>query len=317
MSPQVEDWGYFDLASEQEIFQLHGKDVLSFLNKYFTQDVLRLPTPGAALGVFLTQKGKIVSEALVLKLKDQVLLIFPKGYGARVQQHLGIFLDLEEVEMEPAKLDFPHLVLLGSNLPGKLLASLSAEIKNQVKEFSFGELQGWCWSSDRFGTSGVEILLSKASSSHWPETLSQAGGRALSPEELEFFRIKAGLPKMGVDMGEENLVAEVGLDKRATSFTKGCYLGQETTARVNTQGHVNRQLTRLHLEKPIAASLPLEVFQGEKSVGKVTSAVQDREGRGLWALGILQTKAVQTGEPLRLAGGEPIEVVVGPTEDTK
>lgn len=315
MSPQVEDWGYFDLASEQEIFEVRGKDVPAFLNKYITQDVLRLPTPGVALGVFLTQKGKIVSEALVLRLQEKVILIFPKGYGERVKQHLKMFLDLEDMEMV-LTIDLHPLVLLGENIPEKILSFPPTDKKDQAGEFSYEALKGWCWESKRFGAPGMELLLSGTSPVPWQKILSEAGARELQPEKMEFLRITAGLPKMGVDMGEDNLVAEVGLDKRATSFTKGCYLGQETTARVNTQGHVNRKLTRLRSEKPIAAPLPLEVFQGEKAVGRISSAVSTPDKSGARALGIIQAKAVESNEPLTLPGGQTVEVV-GPIEETK
>ena len=300
MSGRAEDWGYFDLASQQEIYQLRGREVATFLNKYLTQDVLRLATPGAALGVFLTQKGKIVSEAFILKLPDRIFATFPKGYGARVKQHLGVFLDLEDISMEPVDPSLIHLVLLGEGIPSELR-------QDSFGELSYQGLQGWAWPTDRFGAPAIEWLITGPAPFPWEKILLQAGGRKITAQEMEGHRIRAGLPKMGVDMGEENLVAEVGLDQRATSFTKGCYLGQETTARVNTQGHVNRRLTCFHLEKPIEAPLPLEVFQGGKAVGRLSSAIADE--KGTCALGMMQTKAVESDEPLSLANGQTVEVV--------
>jgi len=122
----------------------------------------------------------------------------------------------------------------------------------------------------------------------------------LSPDLLEMIRVEGGLPKIGKDMGDNNLVAEVGLDGRATNFNKGCYLGQETTARVNTQGHVNRKLTLFLLEKSFQGNLPLEIHQGEKVVGRLTSVVESLQWKSPLGLGIIQTKALKGEEPVNL-----------------
>jgi folate-binding protein YgfZ len=92
----------------------------------------------------------------------------------------------------------------------------------------------------------------------------------LSANELERLRIEAGVPAWGKEIDDRILPAEAGLTERAVSFTKGCYPGQEPIARLHYRGHVNRRLRVLAVE---AAEPGDEVVHGEKTVGRVTSAV--------------------------------------------
>lgn len=304
------EWGYFNLASQQEIFQCSGKEPVVFLNNYCTRELARWETPGVRLGAFLTQKGKLVSDALIANLPDRVLLLFPRGYGNKVKEHLKIYLDLADVVLEDVTQDYTHIVLVGDSIPTDFCPSLRpAAPQEAIADFSYGNFSGRAWVTDRFGAPSLEILTAKKSSNDWETLLSQKGGRAMTEEEVENLRIAAGLPKMGTDMDEENLVAEVGLDQRATSFNKGCYLGQETTARVNTRGHVNRRLVKLRLEKPIHKALPLDVFQGDQVVGRLSSVTHGGEKGEILGLGILSTKVWNKAEPLRLAGGEKVQKV--------
>lgn len=102
------------------------------------------------------------------------------------------------------------------------------------------------------------------------ETLDAALETTLADDELERRRIEAGLPRFGLEIDERMLPAEAGLDETHVSFTKGCYPGQEPIARLRHRGHVNRRLRVLEVE---AAKPGAEIRQGQKVVGRVTSAV--------------------------------------------
>jgi folate-binding protein YgfZ len=96
---------------------------------------------------------------------------------------------------------------------------------------------------------------------------------AADPQELEPLRIEAGTPAWGKELDETILPAEAGLDETHVSFTKGCYPGQEPIARLHYRGHPNRRLRVLDVAE---ASPGDEIVLGEKSVGRVTSAVPGR-----------------------------------------
>jgi tRNA-modifying protein YgfZ len=121
----------------------------------------------------------------------------------------------------------------------------------------------------------------------------------LSGECLEVLRIEAAEPKWGVDMDENTIPNEVGLEKRAISYDKGCYIGQETIARIKTYGHVNRQLVQLSVN---GDQLPIggRILAGEKEVGNVTSVIRSvRLGKPV-ALGYVRREFANTGTKLKI-----------------
>src|SRR6185369_9794169 len=100
--------------------------------------------------------------------------------------------------------------------------------------------------------------------------LLTAGAAEVSLEAVEILRIEAGRPRFGAEMGTETMPAEAGIVERTVSFTKGCYIGQETVARLHYKGKPNRHLRGLRLS---AAAQPGAVLQlGEKEVGRLGSA---------------------------------------------
>ena len=98
-------------------------------------------------------------------------------------------------------------------------------------------------------------------------------GAEIGDEELERWRIEAGIPRWGQELDETILPAEAGLTGTHVSFTKGCYPGQEPIARQHHRGKVNRRLRVLEVE---AAEPGDEIHLGEKTVGRITSAVPGR-----------------------------------------
>jgi folate-binding protein YgfZ len=110
-------------------------------------------------------------------------------------------------------------------------------------------------------------------------------------------RVECGIPRYGVDIDEENLAQETGLEAEAIAYDKGCYLGQEVVARVHFRGHVNRLLSGIEFGTTLPASgAELHTDEG-KEVGWVTSAVESPE-YGLIGLGYIR-REVATGVALR------------------
>ena len=131
---------------------------------------------------------------------------------------------------------------------------------------------------------------------------------------FDLLRIEAGTPIFGRDITSRNLPQEVGRDSRAISFVKGCYLGQETVARIDALGHVNQLLCGIRLEP--GALGPLEVGGTLKQDGKnlaTLTSVAYSPGWGTWiGLGYVRTAALENREPLDAldASGNPVGVAV-------
>jgi folate-binding protein YgfZ len=107
--------------------------------------------------------------------------------------------------------------------------------------------------------------------------LEAAGARPVDEAAAEILRVERGRPRWGAELDEGVIPQEAGLNERAVSFTKGCYVGQETVARLHYRGKPNRHLRGLRLAEPVPSGTPLRL--GEREVGHVaTSVVSPRHG---------------------------------------
>ena len=112
--------------------------------------------------------------------------------------------------------------------------------------------------------------------------------------------MEAGTPVYGRDIDETNLPQEVARVERTISFTKGCYIGQETVARIRTYGHVNRTLVGLQLDGETAVPLGTKLFHADKEVGHITSsAVSPRLGQAI-ALAYVRRGSQEPGTRLEV-----------------
>jgi hypothetical protein len=120
------------------------------------------------------------------------------------------------------------------------------------------------------------------------KSLVSAGAVPCGDKAVEIARIEAGTPFYGRDINDKNFPQEVGRDERAISFTKGCYLGQETVARIDALGHVNRLLVGLCFEGSEAPTPGTELRVGDKTAGTVTSSVYSPRLEAPLALGYVR-----------------------------
>jgi len=128
------------------------------------------------------------------------------------------------------------------------------------------------------------------------------GGRACGWTAFETARIEAGIPRFGVDMDETNIPLECGIEARAVSYTKGCYIGQEVINRIHSIGHVNRELRGLRLADDLK-TLPArgdKLIKDGKEVGYITSAVASPAFKANIALGYVRREANTVGTELGL-----------------
>jgi folate-binding protein YgfZ len=143
---------------------------------------------------------------------------------------------------------------------------------------------------------------------------NESGGLACGWRALETIRIEAGLPRFGADMDESNLAPEAGIEARAISYTKGCYIGQEVINKLRTFAQVTKALRGLRLSDDLKA-LPArgdKLFHENKQVGYVTSALASPAFQRNIGLGYVRRECNEPGTELvlRSAGGESTAVVV-------
>src|SRR5205814_2050722 len=179
-----------------------------------------------------------------------------------------------------------------------------------LKDVALGEI--YLMNLPRVGTSGFDLFVPLAALGAVADKLIAAAkfvrGCACGWQAMETARIEAGIPRFGVDMDEGNLPPETGIEDRAISYTKGCYIGQEVIARIRTYGQVAKTLRGLRLADSIKV-LPQKgdkLYRGDKEVGYVTSALASPTLKCNIALGYVRREHNQIGAELtwRTRAGE-------------
>ncbi len=152
--------------------------------------------------------------------------------------------------------------------------------------------------SDEIGVSGYDLLVAPEDAAPVRSALAAAGAIDATGEDVEAIRVESGRPLFGADMDAETIPLEAGLDDRAISRTKGCYVGQEVIVRVLDRGHgrVARRLVGLTLDPSAAVPSPgAAIRSGEKEIGRVTSAVWSPSLARPIALGYVHRDFVEAG----------------------
>ena len=254
---------------------LTGAERAEFLNRLATNRLDRL-APGEGAETFLTDaRGRVLAYLLVWAEAEQLVLGSPGQFGPRVLAHLDYYLIQEKVELNDRGDELTALWLHGPQAaevlqrlgalppPGEHLPHVSVPLGDERVAVR----------SVRFGAEPSYLLVTPhaAAVAVWT-ALRQAGVRACGQHAAEVVRIEAGWPYYGVDITEANFPQEVARDRFTLSFTKGCYLGQETVARIDSRGHVNQTLVGLHVPGHVPPALGSVLLAEGQPVGRITSA---------------------------------------------
>jgi glycine cleavage system T protein len=271
----------FDLSHHGKL-ELTGKDAQTFLHNLCTNDVNALPV-GAGCEAFLTTgQAKIVGHAFIDHLRlpdgrDAFWLEVAPGMAEKVLSHLDRHLISEQVELADRTRAYAELHLAGPQARQALMKAAGelpdlGLLRHQDNRFA-GRASTRIRRNDRLGLPGYDLLCPTDQAGEVWKVLTGAGASPAGLEAFDTLRVEAGTPVYGRDIDENNLPQEVGRDDRAISFTKGCYIGQETVARIRTYGHVNRLLVGLKLGPGGPAAPGAKLFRDNKEVGHVTSSV--------------------------------------------
>jgi folate-binding protein YgfZ len=317
-----ESVGVMDLSFRSRIC-LTGADRARWLNGQVTNNVKDLRAGQGCYAALVSAKGKLQSDLNIFSLADELLLDFEPGFAAAVAQRLEQYIIADDVQLVDVS---PHYGLLSAQGPKAVDAlrrlGLFAQIPacafefTSAKDATLGEI--YLMNQPRLGGSGFDLFVPTAALGAVFDKLIAAarefGGRVCGWTVLETARIEAGIPRFGADMDETNLAPETGIESRAISYSKGCYIGQEVIARIRTYGQVAKSLRGLRLADDLQ-KLPVKgdkLFHDGKEVGYVTSALASPVLKANIALGYVRKESNQAGTRLlvRAADGESsVEVV--------
>jgi folate-binding protein YgfZ len=294
--------------SDRHRLRVLGPDRAKFLHNLCTNEVKRL-ADGRGNEAFVTSpQGKTLAYVTLLACDDGILLRTDPDAVATLRPHLEKYGVFEDVRLEDVSATTFEFHLAGPKAEQVLTASgadLPAGPELSHATTALGGINIRVVRESPTGRPGL-TLIGAAHDSHAVARLLHERGAAsgltnVGPETFDALRIEAGTPVFGRDVTVDNLPQEIGRDERAINFVKGCYLGQETVARIDALGHVNKLLRglRLHEEPPPPAGSVLESAEG-KRVGAVTSSAFSPGWKAPLALAYVRTTHAAPGTELRV-----------------
>jgi tRNA-modifying protein YgfZ len=290
--------GLLDRSSRGKL-RLSGAEVAEFLQGQVTNDVEALEPGQGCYAALLTHKGKVQADMRVLRGPGWIWLDSEPQALPVLLRNVQTYSIGRDVRAEDVSGSYAILSLLG---PG---AREALDTAPPEPEHSWVEGEHGLYVSTDLG---VDLICPAEDADAVTAAL---GVEAVSEEAAECLRVESGRPRFGREIDAETIPQEAGLNERAVSFTKGCYVGQETVARLHYKGKPNRHLRGLRLSEPAepGAALRLE----EREVGRVGTAVVSPT-LGPIALAIVRREAGPGETVLVGASASPAEIVDLPFE---
>lgn len=298
--------GVFDAPCRGTI-ELRGADRLSFIDRMSTQKLIDLAEGESRLAFVINRKGSIVADVVVRNLKDRVLLDFDFTVTEQLCNHFRSYIVMDDVKFEDTTQSTHWLWCVGPkaltiNQEGIEVYSLPVNL---------------------LGMDGVAIAVTPDKLEDVWQSLIEDEVRPIGWYALNMARIEKGAAIFLIDFDIENLPHETNLIESRVRFDKGCYLGQEIVARMESLGKPKRNLMKLEIKSdalPIAgAQLWKDKSAGGTPVGVVTSsAISPMDGGQPAVIAMIGKKHVQEGTSLFVyVGSELVECAVSPLTNTK
>jgi tRNA-modifying protein YgfZ len=249
--------GWMDSSDRAKVV-LRGGETIDFLQGQVTNDVDAIAPGGGCYAAVLSHKGKLRTDLRVLRGDDWFGLDCDP-VGAAVLLHMVQTYTLgRDVSFEDNSASRSILSLVGP------AAAAALDVAPPTEEHAFVSGEHGLYVRTLLG---VDVFCTDLEATAAALDLPQ-----VSTDAAECARIESGRPRLGLDMDGDTIPQEAGINDRAVSFTKGCYVGQETVARLHYRGKPNRHLRGLRLSSPAARGD--EILLGDKVVGKVGSACE-------------------------------------------
>ncbi|HEY7951100.1 MAG TPA: glycine cleavage T C-terminal barrel domain-containing protein [Solirubrobacterales bacterium] len=304
-----EECGLLDRSGRGKLL-LRGAEAAEYLQGQLTNDVEGLEPGEGCYAALLDRKGHMQSDMRVLDLSGAPYVPIGgiKRTGTEGEQAIWI-----DTEPEPLPLVRRHLEtykigreveledVTGARAILSLIGPRSADLagapplpEHVSEAIAVGGTE--CLAVGTAG--GIDLIAAADDAGRLRAALGDADAVEVGPEAVEILRIEAGTPRFGAEMDGGTMPAEAGIVESAVDFEKGCYIGQETVARLHYRGKPNRHLRGLRLSAPVPAGAALAL--GDKEVGRVGSSCVSPL-HGPIALAVLRREAEPGAE---LAVGE-------------
>jgi len=257
------------IAPRQQI-AVSGPDRATYLQGLLTNDIPSLSAGTGCYSAWLTPQGRMLTDMHVLESGGMILLDVPAETTEATRERLEQFIFTEDVQVESLAGTLTSVWVHGPQAPAAV-----------ERVMGLSGLAGWRGYQhtqsvariDQLGVPGFCVYLEPSRERELIAALIDAGAREVSADAIDAARIESGYPVFGVDMTDDTIPLEAGIEDRAISMSKGCYVGQEVIIRVLHRGHgrVARKLVSLRIDGPVPRR-GVRVFAADRDVGFVTSA---------------------------------------------
>jgi folate-binding protein YgfZ len=284
-----------------------GGDRASFLHALLTNDIASVTSAQGAYAAYLTPQGRMISDMRVIETGGRILLGVERDVAAPLTQRFDSLVFSEDVQVKDVTSEFSVLGVHGPSAARMIQNATGFSVVGLAVQYSTltsGSLT--IVRDDAFAVPGYDVYVPAADSAAMRSKLIEAGAVAASEETGETLRIEAARPRFGVDMSTDTIPLEAGIEDRAISFTKGCYVGQEVIIRVMHRGHgrVARRLVSIVLSGDIVPLRGSKIQIGDRVVGDVTSATASPKIGAPLALGYVHRDYAEPGTELCADGSQ-------------
>lgn len=244
--------GYFE-SSSSALLLIEGPDAERYLNGQLSNSVSKAQTDRSITACLLTAKGKLCGVLRLWRTGNAFLLETPASLQESIQARLEKYVVADDVTITPVD-PVPRLLhIFAAPLPPP----------------------GGAVASKRLGLEGWDLWLSSQDCSTQAAALEAQGITHAQPEDISWLRINHGIPEWGLDIDENTLPPEAGLETSCIDYTKGCYVGQEVISRLRSVGHVNKLLCGFSVPSSTGVQHGWKILHGNTPVGHITSIAAD------------------------------------------
>ncbi|MEE9392136.1 MAG: glycine cleavage T C-terminal barrel domain-containing protein [Planctomycetota bacterium] len=294
------------------VIKFEGEAVLQMLQGQLTLDVAGWSEGNGGYAAYLDRKGRMISDLILAQPSPgQVRVLVHPNRIPVILKKLAPVAMLADCTLRDASSEDGRVLIAGPKAVTELLALGAPQALSELADYDSLQfnMQTFELRAQALPDYGVPAFLIECELSDSLEFIRWlAGNSGLPPvgfEAQEVLRIESGTPRWGQELSEDNLAPECNM-AHAISYTKGCYVGQETVARLRTYGQTNKRLCGFHSKEVLPAGS--ELFDGDKKVGWVTSTAFSHHLARPIAMGYAKRRHNEAGQILKDQDGNKVEI---------
>jgi folate-binding protein YgfZ len=284
----------------RRVFAVDGPDAADYLQGQLTNDVEALEPGTGCYSALLDRKGRMQADMRILREDAGFIIDTEPETGDAVLRHLSMYKIGREVEIADVSAERALISVIGP-AAAQVVLDGPAGAEGAHRSAQIASAEAVVIATDQ----GVDLLVGTADVEPVLAELERRGAEPVSEQAAEIVRVESGRPRFGREMSATTIPQEAGINERAVSFTKGCYIGQETVARLHYKGKPNRRLVGLRLSAGAATGDPIRL--GDRELGALGTAVLS-PARGPIALAIVRREA-ELGDTVEVGDGATAELV--------